>query len=199
MDIFHKEFVLRGAPTEWHDYATELFEAAESLCDAGNDAFSISSDERGIIRRPAYSRATIFLFALSIENLLKGILIAENPSYISNGCLSKEVSGGFHSLVLLNKKIKSTPLNKADVSILKVLESSIPSWGRYPIPKYYKSMALEKVIDKKFRKRVKNIFRKLEKSFYLKLRSGWKGPHGVTLKSISNSEYSSESFQNDSD
>lgn len=190
------EFAMRGAPTEWHDYACDLFDAAVVLSDLNEERITVVSDHiRGIEMRPSHSRTVMLLFALSIENILKGHLVAENPQYISNGALSREVTGGRHSLVALTEKIQGFSFSEDDIDAFQTLESSIPSWGRYPIPKRHGDIDLEVIATTEFVQRIERIFRRLGRALYMMLRDGWEGPHQIRLQSASWSMYENDGVE----
>lgn len=189
-DKDYRDFALKGAPIEWREYAKELFEAAHTLASAGKDIRVVSSGPgQAISKKQGYSSSTILLYAFSIENLLKSLLIAEHPSYISNGSLSKKVSGGSHPLVAINRKLSKSPVRKRDIRMLEILESAIPSWGRYPIPKSFENLTFEQIITDEFVAHVEDIYRRLDRFLYRKIKRGWSGPHGCKLKSCYWSEY----------
>ena len=95
------EFVRRGSPSEWADYAVELHKALDILWQQEDNGLIIKyeSFDQQVNQKTHISRTWLLLAAFSIENLLKGILIYEHPEYISNGSLASNVTN--HSLTNL--------------------------------------------------------------------------------------------------
>jgi hypothetical protein len=73
----------------------------------------------------------IFLAGLTIENLLKGIILIGYPGYVKDGKLSKSIHT--HDLLKL-AKLATITLTKEEESLSEILGESITSFGRYPIP-----------------------------------------------------------------
>ena len=75
----------------------------------------------------------VFLASLSIENLLKGFLVRDNPSLISGGKLRGDLITS-HDLNRLANKI-NLAFSDEEQKFLTFGTMAIQYWGRYPIPK----------------------------------------------------------------
>jgi hypothetical protein len=78
-----------------------------------------------------------FLIGLALENLIKGILLTLNPTYLSDTKLSNEIKT--HNLLYLYNKC-GLSLRNNDKTILIKLSRYILWLGRYPIPLSIDSM-----------------------------------------------------------
>jgi hypothetical protein len=78
------------------------------------------------------------MLGLSLELLIKAILIAQNPYYITKEGLNDKISR--HELIDL-LAIAGIKLSRDERNLVKVLEHYILWIGRYPIPKNFKKAA----------------------------------------------------------
>lgn len=174
-----KKYIVKGLPENWYDYAFELKDAAEELWKRhSNRIVAYNTQDDGFYIRGLYSRTYFLLLGLAIENLIKGILISENPKLIENGRISSEISSG-HNLVKLSKKIISIQFTLNEMEIFEILSDVIPYWGKYPIPKNFTQLKDEKFMDKDWFKKLLKIYYILEEHL-LKLNfNGIDGPNGI--------------------
>lgn len=147
----------------------------------------VSSRNNQILSKPTISRTWLLLASFSIENLLKGVIIYENPSYISNGSLSKKVS--HHQLTDLSEEINSINFVEHELEIIEILESCLPYWGRYPIPKKAHEIENEIVASSDFKSIFESLYNRLDKSNYDSIKYGWEGPHGCKFLGSIRSKY----------
>ena len=83
----------------------------------------------------------MLLAGYALENLLKGLYVAKNPSIVKNGRLIKWPGSGhgiMKLIVLANERLddaEKIELSKDEKVLLDKLEVSIVWAGRYPIPK----------------------------------------------------------------
>lgn len=93
-------FVMKAAPCEWQDLAEELKTSMDYLWEKEKWGKKIKYDDiDGYQEKSNISRTWLLLAGFAIENLLKGLIIAKNPSYISNGKLSRKIRN--HELLRL--------------------------------------------------------------------------------------------------
>jgi hypothetical protein len=129
-------FVRDAMPGEWRTYANELRESAELLWnDKGNklrtEYTEYAEVEDGDLKirsetKKVYSvsRSYVLLAGFALENLLKGYLVALNPTLINEGKLSNELKT--HSLTSLADEIDSLSLNEDEERFCEIAESAIP-------------------------------------------------------------------------
>jgi len=105
-------------PVNWAYMATALQKAASQL------DWTRKKDITDWRYVPIYR----MLIGFSLENLLKGIFIAENPEGI-------EVSKLNHGLKQYAEKIKGVHISSDEKALLAQLEPYVKWAGRYPMPK----------------------------------------------------------------
>ena len=182
MDDIQK-YIRKAAPEEWYDYARELKEAADTLWKLKSKEMIYFKTDDSEYLKPNYSRTFFFLNGVSIENLLKGILISENPEYLQYGKISNDISKG-HNLKSLALKVKSIDFNKVELKILELLSEVVPYWGKYPVPKKFQDLKEEIHIDDTWNNQLNNLNKKLELKLYDLNRNGIEGPNGVNFPKL---------------
>lgn len=177
------EYIKKGMPEEWFDYANELKNAAQTLWKSHSNTLIFYKTESKSFSRKLYSRTYFFLLGVAIENLIKGILISENPLYIENGKLSPEISTG-HNLKKLSEKISSISFNENETKILEILSDVLPYWGKYPIPKDFNKIKNEKFFDEFWYENLIQLYEKLELQIYRLNVNGIQGPNGINFPKL---------------
>ncbi|AIZ42688.1 hypothetical protein [Cellulophaga baltica] len=186
-------FDVDSAPIAWLDYSEELKEIAELIY--SNSSFEINRypENEKTFR---LERGYFLNYGFSIENILKGLLISENNSYVSNGKLSPEISSN-HNLEVLISKIESISFNKKERKLLSILSDAIPYWGRYPIPKKHTKISPRFTLTDQVDKDLNTLWFKIGLVLYSKIKNGWTGPSGIeTGPYISSTFENSEEFDN---
>ena len=102
----------------------------------------------------------IFLSGLSMENLLKGLYVKNNPRVISGGKMRGAVMTG-HDLPLLANEL-GLELTGQQQQYLDLAKDSIVSEGRYPIPKNVGNLKVQKGV----RRNSYQVFEELYKKVY---------------------------------
>jgi len=130
----------------WLEYATTLKLSADVIL---QELIRISPQPQvrtGVRERKlAYVRSFMLLTGLAFENLIKGILIARQPSLVDKQKLNTKLWSSVrkgHGISTLAKKV--TSLTPAELNLLTRLEEYLVWGGRYPIPRnsfdYFKSL-----------------------------------------------------------
>jgi len=128
-----REYILNAHPIQWVEYSEELKDSSELIWkESKRTTVHINFPKRQ--DKPGLSRPYFLNIGFSIENLLKGLLVSENPDYLKDGKISREISSG-HNLENLASKINTLNFDKKELDFLKILSKAIPNWSRYPIPK----------------------------------------------------------------
>jgi hypothetical protein len=152
-----KNSLKKAAPEEWWDYARELKEAVGFLSKNKSKEKIFYQTPNNAYSKLNFSRTFLFMFGVSIENLTKGILISEKPSFLENGKLSNEISSG-HNLLDLSKKIKTLKFNELENNLFDLLGEVVPYWGKYPIPKKFNQLKTEKYITENLYENLNNLY-----------------------------------------
>ncbi|MHB8581443.1 MAG: hypothetical protein ACYDA4_16485 [Ignavibacteriaceae bacterium] len=185
-------FVRDAMPDNWLAYADELKDSAEILWAENSNRLrlEIIQNSKSIIENkntPSISRSYLLLAGFAIENVLKGIIIADDPSQINSGKLSSELKS--HSLSKLASKINGMVFTKDEIKLLKMLEKIIPYWGRYPIPLEYNGVLPEVPVNKDNRKLFLKLHKRLGAFLHSKIRNGWDSKVGPKIIKLRNSYY----------
>jgi hypothetical protein len=175
-----EDYIRKGMPEEWFDYAHELKDAAVTLWESHSNTLISYQTDRKFYTRKLYSRTYFFLLGVAIENLIKGILISENPQYLKDGKISTEISSG-HNVKTLSEKIKSLSFDEEETEIMETLSEVIPYWGKYPIPKHFSQIKGEKFFDALWYNKLIDLYDKLELQIYRLNINGIQGPNGVNF------------------
>ena len=127
----------------WQGTADELRRAAGLVWGGVQQDFweakRVASDDYDPEQHPpSVMSCFVFLAALSIENLFKGLIVIDHPEYVEQGKLRGDVITK-HDLILLAKEARVT-LNDEERDLCELGSSAIVSWGRYPIPKNVSEM-----------------------------------------------------------
>lgn len=185
-------FVRDAMPSSWLDYADELIDAAEHLWSLAEEGFRFEVNDtvegnKEIKKIISISRPYILFASFAIENMIKGLIVAQNPTHINNGKLSKELKS--HKLLKLLKLINDLELSKDEIEICKILEDAIPYWGRYPIPLNYNDILPEIGITQSKREIILGLHIKLGKKLYARIKNGWDSKVGPKLINIDYKKY----------
>lgn len=179
MDDKIKDYILNAHPIQWIEYSEELRDSSELIWkESLQTKVHINFPSR--IDKPGLSRPYFLNIGFSIENLLKGLLISENPDYLKDGKISSEISSG-HNLENLASKVRSLNFDKKELDFLKILSKAIPNWSRYPIPKRWEITNKEEIINENIREIFLKIWDKIGFKIYELTKDGWNGPNEVNL------------------
>ena len=173
-------FVMKAGPNNWLDYDEELRNSMDYIWERKTWGTKMEYDDiDGYKEKSSISRTWLLLAGFAIENLIKGLIIAQNPSYISNGKLSRKLRT--HKIFNLAMSIEGITLSEEEQNFLRTLEKCIPSWGRYPIPINIDELSTEINATDKLKETFEALFDKLHNQIEGILSKKWKGPHGCTL------------------
>jgi hypothetical protein len=179
MDEKIKEYIINAFPVQWIDYSEELRDSSELIWKESikiklHNTFPIRQD------KPRLSRTYFLNIGFSLENLIKGLLISENPDYLKDGKISHEISSG-HNLEKLASKITTLNFNNTELDFLIILSKALPNWSRYPIPKKWEVENSEVILDEDIRTQFLKMWDKIGFKIYELTKDGWNGPNGVKL------------------
>ena len=187
LEDFNKkqEFVRDALPVNWLTFSEELEQAAEVLwANSGSGQELRAEAELDRISHyrviPAHSRSYILLAGFALENILKGLIIAGNPTLISSGELDGTLNS--HNLLYLAKKLNNLKFSTDEENVLRICQDAIPYWGRYPVPLKYQGLKPEEVVNQAFRDCFRALHYRLCKSLYEIVKDGWDS--GVGAKTL---------------
>ena len=177
-----QRFVRAACPTQWASSADELACAAVELFRLGSSGVELRADsELPFLQKSTHSRSALLLAAFAAENGIKALLVAADPTHVNTGRLSKRLSR--HSLPTLAKDVPDFAWSSEDVALLQLLSEALPSWARYPIPREMSALSPEVAFDEGAARRFWRLHRRLSKTLYERVGSGWDSGVGVRLTS----------------
>jgi len=182
-------FVRDALPVAWLEYAEELEQASEALwADSGNGIViqaETQLDGSTLSKKSSvHSRSYILLASLALENVLKGLIIANDAKLINSGRLDKSLKS--HKLIDLAERVEGLVFSKNEIYILQTCQDAIPYWGRYPIPLEYKGLKPTEAASDEFRACFRQLHFRLCKWLYDLIKDGWDSGVGAgTLQVLS--------------
>lgn len=182
-----KKFVEEAAPEFWYTYAHELADTADSIFRKSKDQFVAyiyknADGSTAKTSRPLVSRPVLLLYGLGLENILKGLLISENPNLLRGGKLSKHLQT--HDLAKLSKRLTSIQFDSSELELLEFLSDIVPYHGRYPVPRGAESIKPEKYISESIYDACRALFKRLELQLYKLNHQGIDAPEGVRFANL---------------
>lgn len=176
----NKRFVEEFAnPHSWFMMANELHEQATEIYERRNrSAITTQTNAKGeIVRRTrAIDKSVFLLGGFALENAIKAFLVYENPSWVSNGRLSRSLKS--HDLPGLQKLSKQIPYKKRYVHILEAFASGLDSWFRYPCTLTVQATTDEGHLSDHLWDGYSKVMRAYGKKLTTLFDKGWHGPEG---------------------
>lgn len=199
-------FVRDAMPTDWLDYAEELMGSAEILWAQKDEGLRLEVEGAGQASQrdiritqqrkiSSISRSYILLAGFALENLIKGLLVAQDPSHVNRGELSGELKS--HNLLRLVSKVEGLSLSREEQRVCQVVQDAIPYWGRYPIPLEYNGVLPEVAVDEEFRQVFLDLHFKLGKRLHGIIRNGWDSGVGPRSTKYRSAKYGDEMDYNE--
>jgi hypothetical protein len=187
MTDMEKAFVEMAAPEYWYTYAHELADAADQIYRTSKQQFVAYLHQYGdgstkAERRPFVSRPVLLMYGLCFENMIKALLISEEPTLLQGGKLSKHLLG--HDLVKLSGRLQSLELASQEKNLLALLSDVVPYHGRYPVPRNAQDMKPEKYINEDVYNSCRQLFERLEMQLYRLNYKGIDAPEGVRFPNL---------------
>ena len=149
-------------PYEWLEAARRLKISADIIFSQLKQ-LELSHPSKPVERQKqwAFIESYMMLSGFALENLLKGIYVAENPDKINLEKIDLGSWGyGGHALVDLNKSIP-VEFNQSQKDLLKELQNFTIWAGRYPLP-ISSSKFKEIIFNSDDSEIINNVFQQLE-------------------------------------
>jgi len=192
------EYVRDSMPDKWLEYSEELADAAERLWHVRSDRMTLSVNHSGrgdtdhIETAPAQPRAYVLLAALALENVLKGLLIAHDPSLITGGSIPKRLRS--HRLTSLAGQVSALELSASDRGVLSVCEEGLPSWSRYPVPLRREDHREVSIVPATFHDSFQHLHSRLCRSLYELIKNGWDSGVGARVLGCGSVRYGDKPY-----
>ncbi len=186
-----QEFVRDASPAQWLQYTEELRDNAELIWSHEDESLRVgvvTNAERcavgGPFRVSGVSRTYLLLAGFALENVLKGLLVLEDPRHINTGALSRKLTS--HNIKGLASKVRNLTLSADEHQFCALVTAVIPYWGRYPIPLDKNRIMPEVGMTETRRHLFLALFGRLAHRLYWSVRDGWDsgvGPKDLKLRS----------------
>jgi len=181
-------FIRDGLPGEWLGLADELQEAAELLWAGVEEGLRVEAIPRlngqvEVKKIATVSRPYILLAGFALENLIKGLLVAADPSLLRTGRVTGQLKS--HRLLELIRGLPELALSADEVAFCKLAQEAIPYWGRYPIPVASQGLLPESALTPERRATYLNLHQRLGQRLYDRIKDGWDsgaGPRSVKMR-----------------
>src|SRR5699024_6263222 len=115
----------------------------------------------------------------ALENCIKSFLVYENPQWISNGQLSRQLKS--HSLTALASNTQQLPYPQRGRWVLDAFEEGLDSWARYPCGLTATASGEEGVLTEHLWSEYLNLMRSYGIRLQSMLERTWRGPHGFVI------------------
>lgn len=123
------------------------------------------------------NRAMFLLGGFALENTIKAFLVYENPNWISNGRLARQLRS--HSLTKLQAQAADIPYKRQYVWVLRQFEAGIESWSRYPCALTAEETFQEGHMSASLWYGYMRVMSAYGNRLRTLLSKRWKGPHGA--------------------
>ncbi|WP_316674861.1 hypothetical protein [uncultured Tolumonas sp.] len=172
------EFVDCSCPHSWFLVADELHTQIEKIITHFGTGYisKINNEQDAAITLDSTNRTIFLLASFVLENLIKAYLVYENPEWISNGVLSKNLKS--HKLTELANKSDLIPYKNKSIPILEVFQNGNESWARYPCSLNKDNTDNPLSLNIKIISDYKWLTRAYTKKLIKLLKQQWCGPHG---------------------
>ncbi|SHG81037.1 hypothetical protein [Bradyrhizobium erythrophlei] len=176
MDDVNTKFVDMANPYSWLVTADNLHEQAQHLYGRRGRLTYSRLDRHGVSKTWDGTNKSIFLIGgFALENAIKSFLVFENPQWVSNGALAKDLKS--HSLTALQEKASLIPYKTKYIWVLKKFEDGIESWARYPCGLSVHTSFDEEILSPGlwdgYVRLINAYFSRMQRL----LTKGWRGPH----------------------
>ena len=173
----YEDFIDKASPNAWLMVAENLHEQALFLYNNKSDMIRHIDYRSGAkTYRYTVNRSVYLLGGFALENALKAFLVYENPSWISNGRMSKKLKT--HSLIELKKECINVPYKLKYNWVLSAFEEGLESWARYPCSLSVEDTFDEGVLNGDLLRKYNLLMTAYIKRLKSLLLKKWHGPHG---------------------
>ncbi len=174
-----ERFSASASPAEWSRVALELRYSAKMLWAHQHLTLAISNTFDTILEgRSMVSRPSFLLYGLAIENMLKALGVASDPTLIAGGELDTSIKS--HKLAPLAATV-GIVLDHDETALCNMVSEADVYWGRYPIPLKMTHLADEKALAQAMIDDLDRLFTRLGDELIIKLSGGWDSGNGIRI------------------
>ncbi|HIQ54926.1 MAG TPA: hypothetical protein EYH51_16950 [Pseudomonas pachastrellae] len=168
------EFENIANPHSWFLVSSELHEQAKLLKQVATSKITkrSESDSNSWL---SSNRSVILLAGFALENVIKAYLVYENPEFVAEGALSREIQT--HRLTKLANRSQLLPYKVRGLKTLTYYEDGLESWARYPCGLNWTKTREQSLLDQRSWDNYLWLMRAYELRFKKLMKVGWKGDH----------------------
>ena len=165
-------------PHHWLLTADNLFEQCVRLHRQKGRGYLQFNDGRGkTLKWDVVDRSMFLLGGFALENAIKAFLVYENPNFVADGRLARELRS--HRLIALKNQSKLIPMPKRSEMIVAVFEEGIETWSRYPCGLTAQQSDMQRWFTPELWTAYCGLMRRYGRTLKALLEKGWKGPHNT--------------------
>ncbi|MEQ8406169.1 MAG: hypothetical protein RKE49_13810 [Oceanicaulis sp.] len=174
----YQSFAWAAHPHEWMLVAEETHDQLKKLLEQRGRSYLEFKELAGASYRwDATDRLIFLLMAVVMENAIKSYLVYENPNWVSNGKLAKQLRT--HDLIYLAAQSKKLPYKAKYKSFLMILSEGFESWARYPCGLRSENLKPRKKFSKRYCEQYVLLIQSYGRKMKTLLSKDWEGAHGV--------------------
>lgn len=169
-------FAEMANPHGWLITADNLFEQCARLqAQKGRGMISFAGPTHRRLTWDVVDRSMFLLGGFALENAIKAFLVYENPSFVRDGRLAKELRS--HRLVDLKRRSRTIPMPTRGEPIIAVFEEGIETWSRYPCGLTAHQTDHQRWFTPELWEAYCNLMRRYGQKLQQLLNKGWVGPY----------------------
>ena len=170
-------FLDQANPHGWYRVSVNLHEQAVLLHEQTTEFEEHINYETGErTTRRANNQTAFLLGGFALENALKAFLVHQNPQWISNGRLCRNLKT--HRLTQLNTHLNNIATEEGYLEVLSSFEAGIDSWARYPCSLRSDDTTPEGVMTSQLWENYELLITAYHSQLRGLLSDGWQGPDG---------------------
>ncbi|MET4131338.1 hypothetical protein ABIE62_000450 [Porphyrobacter sp. MBR-155] len=163
-------------PHHWLLTADNLFEQCVRLNSQKGRGYLQFNDGGGkTLKWDVVDRSMFLLGGFALENAIKAFLVYENPNFVADGRLARELRS--HRLIDLKNRSVLIPMPKRSELIIAVFEEGIETWSRYPCGLTAQQSDMQRWFTPQLWTAYCGLMRRYGRKLKVLLEKGWKGPH----------------------
>lgn len=173
-----KWFAELANPHHWLLTADNLFEQCVRLHrQKGRGHIQFTDGHGKTLRWDTVDRSMFLLGGFALENAIKAFLVYENPNFVADGRLARELR--HHRLTDLKNQSSLIPMPKRSEPIIAVLEKGIETWSRYPCGLTAEQSDLQRWFTPELWTAYCRLMKRYGEKLKILLEKGWSGPHNT--------------------
>jgi hypothetical protein len=136
----------------------------------------IDAEGKVLFHLDGIDRSCFLLGGFSLENIIKSLVVFENPNFVANSKLAKELKS--HDLLSLAQMVSHFTLTQGEIDLVGIFSKATVSWARYPCALNFHETKSASHFTADVYETYELLFARLDKATKESLAKGWTGPFG---------------------